>query len=135
MPISSPLYQPKWVDNYPALKPLQVQKILFSFIKVPYLREINYYYYYYYYYLPSQQGCTNFVVYPLCFFTAYKMTSRPSGLAWASDILLSSTWFLKEPFVVLQYFHPGDQMLFQPRKNLRNNYSMSKLKLTKKGLN
>ena len=29
------------VDNKPAYKPLQVQKILFSFIKVLYLREIN----------------------------------------------------------------------------------------------
>ena len=31
----------KMVDNKPAYKPLQVQKILFSFIKVLYLREIN----------------------------------------------------------------------------------------------
>ena len=31
----------KMVDNKPAFKPLHAQKILFSFIKVPYLREIN----------------------------------------------------------------------------------------------
>ena len=33
MPISSPLYQSNWVDNYPALKPLQVQKNTFLIYK------------------------------------------------------------------------------------------------------
>ena len=42
-------------------------------------------------YLCSHQGSTrtpslpNFVTHPLCFLTAYKMTSRPSVLAWAPD--------------------------------------------------
>ena len=42
-----------------------------------------------FYYLPSHQGSTlsilNFVTYPLCFLIAYKMTSRPSVSARASD--------------------------------------------------
>ena len=73
-------------------------------------------------YLLSHQGSTpslpNFVTYPLCFLTAYKMTSHPSILAWASDskktrpMLLWFFWFLKNTilfkFIVwksLQFFN------------------------------
>ena len=58
-------------------------------------------------YLCSPQSSTlslpNFVDYPLCFLTPYKMTSRPSFIAWASDSTNPDLYYS----IILQYYECG----------------------------